>query len=92
LPSGYSDLLFVFSWTAVVHWAVIVFGLVELVACDYGGALVETPYDLLARLRLGLLTFLVLYAVFQFLITLITLSQVGNRYIEHLRDRAGETG
>lgn len=87
MPNAYSDLLFVFSWTAVAHWAVIVFGLVELVACGYGGALVETPYDLPARIRLGLLTFLVLYAVFQFLITLITLSQVGNRYIEHLRDQ-----
>jgi hypothetical protein len=85
VPVAYSDLLFVFSWTAVAHWAVIVCGLVELVGCGYGAQLIGDSYGPAERVRLGLLTFLVLYAVFQFLITLITLSQVGNRYVDHLK-------
>jgi hypothetical protein len=89
VPNAYSDLLFVFSWTAIAHWAVIFFGFFELVACGFGGALVEDPFCIASRVRLGVLGFLVLYAVFQFLITLITLSQVGNRYIDYLRASDG---
>jgi hypothetical protein len=90
IPNAYSDLLFVFSWTAVAHWGVIFFGFVELVACGYGGALVSDPFTIGSRLRLAVLGFLVLYAVFQFLITLITLSQVGNTYVDHLRTPKGD--
>jgi hypothetical protein len=35
----------------------------------------------------GLLVLATAYAALQFLVTLITLSQVGNRYIERLRKR-----
>jgi hypothetical protein len=85
VANAYSDLLFVFSWTAVAHWAIIVFGLNLLVGCGYSTELIGDSYDLGERIRLGLLTFFILYALFQFLITVITLSQVGNRYIDHLR-------
>lgn len=81
----YSDLLFVFSWTAIAHWLVIVIGLLVLVEAGYSSQLVCGDFGLDERVRLGILSFFLLYAVFQFLITLITLSQVGNRYVDHLR-------
>ncbi|HEY6730104.1 MAG TPA: hypothetical protein VI039_03670 [Solirubrobacterales bacterium] len=85
VPNAYSDLIFVFSWTAVAHWVVIVVGLLVLIEAGYGTRLVFGDFGLDEKIRLGLLSFFLLYAVFQFLITLITLSQVGNRYIDHLR-------
>jgi hypothetical protein len=85
VPNAYSDLLFVFSWTAIAHWIVIVVGLLVLVEAGYDTQLICGHFNLDEKIRLALLAFFLLYAVFQFLITLITLSQVGNRYIDHLR-------
>jgi hypothetical protein len=86
--NAYSDLLFVFSWTAVAHWLVIVVSLVLLVACGFDAKLIEAPASLAARLRGGVLSFTMAYAVVQFLVTLITLSQVGNRYVDGIKKRS----
>jgi hypothetical protein len=86
--NAYSDLLFVFSWTAVAHWLVISFGLFLLVACGAEHKLVAGSYGLNERLTLGVFSFFVVYALCQFLITLITLSQVGNHYVGELKSRS----
>ncbi len=83
---SYSDLLFVFSWTAVCHWLSIV-GLVGAVLfAPKGQSLMPYGASLQYRWAAGVLTFTCTYSFFQFLITLITLSQVGTVYITHLRD------
>lgn len=87
VANAYSDLLFVFSWTAIAHWLIICFGLILLIACGSSHKLVAGSYDLDERLALGVLSFLVVYALCQFLITLITLSQVGNGYVRELKKR-----
>jgi hypothetical protein len=88
VANAYSDLLFVFSWTAIAHWLVICFGVFILVACGSEHKLVAGSYGPNERLLLGILSFLVVYALSQFLITLITLSQVGNRYVGELKSRS----
>jgi uncharacterized membrane protein (DUF485 family) len=86
-PNAYADLLFVYSWTAILHWLVIVlsFALVLVVGFDHrlGGTRISTS----TRVFDGLLVLLVSYATMQFLITVVTLSQVGRHYIRELRDR-----
>jgi hypothetical protein len=84
-PNAYADLLFVFSWTAVAHWVVILAGLVALLTRGFDRALAHG--DLATRATDALLAFVVAYAALQFLITLITLAQVGNTYITRLKAR-----
>jgi hypothetical protein len=87
-PNAYSDLLFVFSWTAVAHWAVILVGLAALFTRGFDRILAHG--DVATRTTDGILAFVVSYAILQFLITVITLSQVGNVYVARLRERDAE--
>jgi len=102
--SHYSELVFVFSWTAIIHWldvagAIALFilcGSDERIfpACDHASA--KELFGLIhreclwpdRRLIVFAATFVTVYAVFQFLITLITLAQVGRVYIDTLRTSA----
>ncbi|HET9198700.1 MAG TPA: hypothetical protein VFN92_10665 [Solirubrobacterales bacterium] len=89
--NAFSELVFVFSWTATAHWAVIVISLVTLVTqgsstvptfgsdCTAGAALIA--------LLLGMLT----YALAQFLVTVLTLSEVARVYITWMRGRGKNT-
>jgi len=103
--SHYSELIFVFSWTAIIHWldvagsiALFVFcGSEERVfpPCDYARSKVNLLdfvhrewFWIDRRLVVFAATFLTVYAVFQFLITLITLAQVGRVYIDSLKASA----
>jgi hypothetical protein len=79
---SYSDLLFVFSWTAIIHW-VIVFGSIGLV-------LLVNPNQVAFeagkhRLWSGVVSGIGVYGLVQFLVTLITLAQLGFTYSLHLR-------
>ncbi len=87
--NAYSDLLFVFSWTALAHWTTIAASVAALLASR--GQAVILPYgaSVLNRVFVGIVVFLSSYGFFQFLITLITLSQVGRVYIQSLGDRDG---
>ena len=79
---SYSDLLLVFSWTAVIHWA-IVFGSIVLVllvnpsqpAFEIG----RHQFKSAAAASLGV------YGLLEFFVTLITLAQLGFTYSLHLR-------
>lgn len=94
--SNYANLLFVFSWTAVVHWLAIMvaFGLLAARGFDAGFLLTKagmpaaSPAGSVARGFSGLLAGLTLYAVLQFGATVVTLTQVGRVYIAHLVGRA----
>jgi hypothetical protein len=79
--SSYSDLLFVFSWTAIIHWTTVVLSIVAV--CIRGGdrTVLNTWDGLGWKVMIGSLAGLSLYALTQFLMTVITLSQVGRLYI-----------
>jgi hypothetical protein len=84
-PNAYGDLLFVYSWTAILHWLVIALSFALVIAFGFdhrlGGRRIGEP----TRAIDGLLVFLLTYAAIQFLYTVITLSQVGHHYIAKLR-------
>jgi hypothetical protein len=79
---AYSDLLFVFSWTAIVHWLLVVVSVLLVLLVNPSQPAFEVG---LHRLKVGLVSGLVVYCLLQFLVTLITLSQVGTVYIRHLQ-------
>jgi hypothetical protein len=84
---AYSDLLFVFSWTAFLHWLCIVIIVVFLIS--YGGgedSVLSVGSSQFRRCFVGLIVFIAVYCFGQFLITLITLSQFGRVYIDSLKE------
>jgi hypothetical protein len=83
-----SGLLFVFSWTAFVHWTAVVITLVSLVVAGSDQGLFPPGVSLVRRAVFGSLGGFVLYCLFQFVITIITISQVGEVYIKELRKEA----
>jgi hypothetical protein len=87
-PNAYSDLLFVFSWTAMVHWAAIACSFALIVSRGSSPAFIPDSASGWTKAAAGVLAFVVVYAALQFLITLVTLSGVGSTYIAVLR-RAG---
>lgn len=86
--TAYSNLIFVFSWTAVAHWLTIVGAFVLLVAAGPDAHLVgqsaSAGHEAVIAALFGVCT----YAVLQFLTTVITLSQVGAAYVGILRNSA----
>ena len=81
----YSDLLFVFSWTALAHlFAVLLFLLIIAFIPD-DRMLFSIPPLRCERIAACGTAFVVSYCLFQFCITIITLSQVGAAYIEELK-------
>lgn len=79
---SYSALLFVFSWTAVVHWAAIILFIVALMLPKAGLA-ADLP-DWLSKAFLGLTGAVSALGLIQFLLTVMTLTQVGKAYIKNL--------
>jgi hypothetical protein len=83
-PNAYSDLLFVFSWTALAHWIAIVWGCGVFVACGSDAQFLP-KHPIGARISDAVLVALLAYAALQFLLTLLTISGVGSVYIATLR-------
>lgn len=97
--NSYSDLLFVFSWTAVAHWFALVVLFTLALFTDSAGPLLPPGHSRLRGWLVAIIAAICAYCLCQFLITLITLSQVGNVYIKHLIDchakkasQSGSTG
>jgi len=88
--SPYSDLLFVFSWTAIAHWCAVVAMFVVILLADGSQSLLPSGHSGIRVWIVSLLAGLCTYCLCQFLITLITLSQVGSAYIKFLRTRHEE--
>jgi hypothetical protein len=84
--NSYSNLLFIFSWTAVGHWLVVVGSFAILLALGKDLALLSAGASVRHRVAVGVLTFAIVYAVELFLITVITLTQVGEAYIGRLHE------
>jgi hypothetical protein len=82
--NAYSDLLFVFSWTAIAHWLALVVLFTLTLFAESTSPLLPIGHSCLRGLIGSLIACICAYCLCQFLITLITLSQVGNIYIEHL--------
>lgn len=84
--NSFSDLLFVFSWTAIAHW----FALITLFACtlfaESQNPLLPPGYSELRLVTVAVTACICTYCLCQFFITLVTLSQIGRVYIQHLID------
>ena len=86
--SPYSDLLFVFSWTAIAHWCAVVAMFVVILLADGSQSLIPPGRSGFRLWIVSLLAGLCAYCLCQFLITLITLSQAGSAYIKFLRSKS----
>jgi hypothetical protein len=84
VTSAYSDLLFVFSWTAIAHWVTIVALFAVVLFADGAKALLPQDHSAFRAAAIAAIGGLCAYCFSYFLITLITLSQVGNIYIKFL--------
>jgi hypothetical protein len=85
--SSYANLLFIFSWTAIMHWLVVVGALALLLALGKDSRFLADASSARHRVGVGVLAFFTVYAVELFLITVITLTQVGEAYIGRLHRR-----
>ena len=85
---AYSELLFIFSWTAIAHWLTVVVSFAFLIKFGFDDVLVPVHASVAHRVAIGIWAFVATYAVSLFLVTLITLSQVGQVYIRRLRKRS----
>jgi hypothetical protein len=83
--SSYLDLLFVFSWTAVCHWLLVVVGILAILVRGTAPVLLNRFDGYGWRFLISFLCGLCAYSLIQFLLTVITLSQVGRLYSEELR-------
>jgi hypothetical protein len=83
----YSDLLFVFSWTAIAHWCAVMVMFVVILSTDGSSALLAPGFSQFRLWVVSLIAGLCVYCLCQFLITLITLSQVGSVYIKFLAEK-----
>jgi hypothetical protein len=84
--SPYSDLLFVFSWTAIAHWCAVTTMFLVMLLVDGSSPLLPQGCSRTRLWGVSLIAGLCAYCLCQFLITLVTLSQVGSVYIKHLRE------
>ncbi|SEC21774.1 hypothetical protein [Terriglobus roseus] len=82
------NLLFVFSWTAVVHWSALAFLLVAILLHGHQDNQLLTTQSVISRLWISFIVFICCYALLQFVITVLTLWQVGGAYIGRLRGNA----
>jgi hypothetical protein len=80
-----SGLLFVFTWTAVVHWLAIMALLIAMVSNGGNPNAIVANLAPVGRVLLGCVGFICCYALFQFLITVLTLAHVGLHYIDRMR-------
>jgi hypothetical protein len=84
--NAYSDLLFVFSWTAIAHWCALIVLFALTLFGESTSSLLPAGHSRFRGWIVSLIAGICAYCLCQFLITLITLSQVGNIYIKHLVD------
>jgi hypothetical protein len=89
--NSYADLLFVFSWTSVCHWVLLLSAMTYLLCFGFEAEVfkAETLTNC-QKVVMGVLAFEMIYCLCQFLITVITLSQVGNHYISFLNSNGSK--
>jgi hypothetical protein len=84
--NAFSDLLFVFSWTAIAHWIALVALFGSALFVESQSALLLAGYSTLRLATVSIIACVCTYCLCQFFITLVTLSQIGRVYIQHLID------
>ena len=82
--NAYSDLIFVFSWSALVHWLQIVLIVVIAFTIRSDDPLLPVHPTGFRLALASTLAFSVTYCFLRFLVSLITLVQVGEVYIRSL--------
>jgi hypothetical protein len=82
--SSYLDLLFVFSWTAVCHWLLVVSAIAAILLRGTAPALLTASDGCGWRVFVSWFSAICAYSLIQFLMTVITLSQVGELYSKEL--------
>lgn len=75
-PDAYSNLLFVFSWSAVLHWVLLVVAVFLLILAGSEKDVWSATPSLRYRIVGGAVCGLSFYSFFQFFIALITIIQV----------------
>jgi hypothetical protein len=80
-----SSLYFVFTWTALVHWSAIVCLLLALAMNGGASQSFVSERTPGRRLIVGVVGFVCIYALLQFLITMLTLAHVGSHFVSGLR-------
>jgi hypothetical protein len=82
--SSYLDLLFVFSWTAICHWLLVVTAIATILLRDGALTILDKSDGRGWRIFVAWFSGLCAYSLIQFLMTVITLSQVGQLYSKEL--------
>jgi hypothetical protein len=83
-PSAYANLMFVFSWAALIHWLDLVAAIIMFAYCGSDLKVLPLVASHIHHVAIGFFTFLTIYAICRFLTALITLSQVGRLYVARL--------
>lgn len=76
---SYSDLLFTFSWTALIHWAIVFASIILVLLVNPN----QPAFEIQHRLKSALLASLGVYGLLEFLVTLISIAQLGFVYALH---------
>lgn len=90
--SPYRDLVFIFSWTGVVHSVAFFVALVTLMLYGQDHKLAGQSRGGWGYALLGLYVFLQLYAFFQFIVTIISAFELADLYAQFLSRRTNDKG
>jgi hypothetical protein len=82
---SYSNLLFVFSWTAFVHWILLILALAWACLVPLDHPVLSPGSSLRHKVFIGIGSATLCYGVSQFLVTILTLSQLGDVYATYLK-------
>lgn len=83
---SFSDLIFVFSWTAVCHWLSIIILVIATLNTNDNETLFSNSFNIAERISFLFSSAVIFYSLLQFLITIITTMQVGKVYSKFLKN------
>ncbi len=89
--TAYADLIFIFVWCSVAHWATVVLCLAIAGRLGTKVALMGAGSSVIHQLGVSLLLFATTYGVLLFLIALLTLGRAGMKYVDDLVAAHGGT-
>jgi hypothetical protein len=83
-PDTYTNLLFIFSWTAIIHWILVIVTVILVLFVKPDQPAFEIDHH---QIQSGIVAAFSAYCLFQFLLTLITLAHVGSVYTNHIQGK-----
>lgn len=81
---SYTNLLFIFSWTAIIHWILVIVTVILVLFVKPDQPAFEIDHH---QIQSGIVAAVSAYCLFQFLLTLITLAHVGSVYTNHIQGK-----